>query len=66
MAGTQSYSLIMAETANAAETMASSSPVPVFANEPSESRKEHIRSQPFGNTKYQEQSCLVRSGCEEQ
>jgi hypothetical protein len=34
----------MAETVNAAETMASSSPVPVFANEPS--GKEHIRSQP--------------------
>jgi hypothetical protein len=31
----QAHRAIIAETVNAAETMASSSPVPVFANEPS-------------------------------
>jgi hypothetical protein len=40
----QAHKAIIAETVNAAETMASSSPVPVFANEPP--WKEHIQSQP--------------------
>jgi hypothetical protein len=40
----QAHRAIIAETVNAAETMASSSPVPVFANEPP--WKEHIQSQP--------------------
>ena len=40
----QAHRANIAETVNAAETMASISPVPVFANEPS--WKEHIQSQP--------------------